>query len=53
VGATFCHSSLWRHVKVMKLERNERLDCTPESEAFASWLLDVGSGHGLLNHIAS
>jgi hypothetical protein len=47
VGATFCRSSLWRHIKVMKLERNERLDRTPESEAFASWLLDVGSGRGL------
>jgi hypothetical protein len=32
----------------MKLERNEQPDHTPESEAFASWLIDVGSGCGLL-----
>ena len=31
----------------MKLEKNEQLDQTPESELFASWLLEVGSGHGL------
>ena len=47
VGATFCRSSLWQHIQVLKLEKNERLDRTPESEAFASWLLDVGSGHNL------
>jgi hypothetical protein len=47
VGATLCRSRLWRHVQVMRLEKNERLDRTPESEAFAAWLLDVGSGRGL------
>jgi hypothetical protein len=47
VGATLCQSRLWHHIQVLKLEKNERLDRTPESEAFASWLLDVGSGHGL------
>ena len=47
VGATLCQSHLWRHIQVMKLEKNERLDRTPESEAFATWLLDVGSGRGL------
>ena len=47
VGATFCRSGLWKHIQVLKLEKNERLDQTPESELFASWLLEVGSGHGL------
>jgi hypothetical protein len=47
VGATFCRSSLWQHIQVLKLEKNEWLDQTPESELFASWLLEVGSGHGL------
>jgi hypothetical protein len=47
VGASFCRSNLWHHIQVLKLQKNERLDRTPESEAFASWLLEVGSGRGL------
>ena len=48
VAATLCRSTtLWRHIKVMRLNKNERLDRTPESEAFAAWLLEVGSGQGL------
>ena len=47
VGATLCCSRLWQHIQVLKLEKNERLDRTPESEAFASWLLEVGRGYNL------
>ena len=40
---------IWRHTKVLHLRKNMRLDRTPESEAFAKWLLDVGSGKNVDN----
>ena len=47
VNASLCKSRLWRHVQVLHLTTNMRLDRTPESEAFAQWLLKVGAGHDL------
>ena len=40
-------SHLWRHIEVLHLTQNMRLDRTPQSEAFAQWLLKVGSGSEL------
>ena len=42
VDAALCRSVLWRNIKVMHLTQNMRLDQTPESAAFANWLLDIG-----------
>ena len=42
--ASFKNSKLWRHVKVHYLHENMRLDRTPQSDAFAQYLLDVGAG---------
>ena len=44
IGASICRSSLWQKVQVLRLHRNQRLESTPDSSRFASWLLEVGSG---------
>ena len=44
VNASIKKSFLWNHTKVFHLKQNMRLDRTPESEAFAAWLLEVGAG---------
>jgi hypothetical protein len=44
VNASIKKSFLWDHIEVLHLKRNMRLDRTPESEAFAAWLLEVGAG---------
>jgi hypothetical protein len=47
VNASIKRSSLWEHIQVLHLTQNMRLDRTPESDAFAAWLLEVGAGRGL------
>jgi len=47
VNASLRRSMLWRDIEVCHLTKNMRLDRTPESEAFAEWLLKVGSGSNL------
>ena len=47
VNASLDKSRLWRHVHVLHLTHNMCLDCTPESDAFAQWLLTVGAGSPL------
>jgi hypothetical protein len=47
VGASFCRSDLWGAVDVHYLTQNMRLDRTPESDAHATWLLDIGAGKDL------
>ena len=49
IGASMCRSSLWKKVHVLRLHRNQRLEHTPDSCRFASWLLDIGSGGQLRN----
>jgi hypothetical protein len=44
VSASICRSNLWSNVKVHYLKQNMRLERSAESDAFASWLLKVGSG---------
>jgi PIF1-like helicase len=51
VQASLCKSArLWRHIKVYHLTQNMRLEQSPESDAFAKWLLDVGAGKNLNNN---
>lgn len=47
VNASLKRSSLWNNIHLYHLKQNMRLDRTPESDAFADWLLDVGAGNGL------
>jgi hypothetical protein len=47
VNASLRKSRLWRHIKVLHLKQNMRLDQTPDSIAFAKWLLKVGGGSDL------
>ena len=47
VNASLCKSRLWRHIEVLHLTQNMRLDRTPQSDAFAQWLLKVGAGSDL------
>ena len=47
VNASLRKSRIWRHVEVLHLTQNMRLDNTPESNAFAQWLLKVGAGSHL------
>ena len=47
VAASLCMSKLWSRIQVYHLTQNMRLDRTPESDAFAAWLLDVGAGKNL------
>ena len=44
VGASIARSNLWRDMDVLYLTQNMRLDRTPESEAHAAWLLEIGAG---------
>ena len=45
VGACMCKSTLWRHISVLHLHQNMRLDTQIEEEAnFARWQLEVGHG---------
>src|SRR6202042_753722 len=47
VDASLRRSRLWQHVEVLHLKQNMCLDRTPESEAFAEWLLKVSAGSDL------
>jgi len=47
VRASLCKSKLWRDIHLHHLTQNMRLDRTPESDAFAQWLLDVGAGKNI------
>ena len=47
VDASLCRSRLWEHIEVLHLKKNMRLEQTPESVAFAEWLLKVGAGSDL------
>ena len=47
VNASLKRSSLWNNIHLYHLKQNMRLDRTPDSDAFADWLLDVGAGRGL------
>jgi hypothetical protein len=48
VGASIQRSPLWRHVKVLHLTQNMRVDPQdPQSAQFAQWLCDVGQGNNL------
>jgi len=47
VSASLCRSYLWQTTTLLHLQQNMRLDRTPESDAFAQWLLGVGAGHQL------
>jgi PIF1-like helicase len=47
VNASIKCSALWNHIRLLHLKQNMCLDRTPESNAFAAWLLDVGAGRGL------
>jgi hypothetical protein len=44
VGASIARSILWNNMEVHSLTQNMRLDRTPESEAHAAWLLQIGAG---------
>jgi ATP-dependent DNA helicase PIF1 len=47
INASLRRSKLWRDVEICHLTQNMCLDHTPESKAFAEWLLKVGSGSNL------
>jgi hypothetical protein len=47
VNASLCKSRLWSDIEVLHLTENRRLDNSPESQAFAAWLLKVGGGSDL------
>jgi PIF1-like helicase len=47
VNASIKCSTLWNHIQILHLKQNMRLDRTPESDAFAAWLLQVGAGRDL------
>jgi PIF1-like helicase/Helitron helicase-like domain at N-terminus len=44
VSASICRSYLWQDITLLHLKQNMRLDRTPQSDAFAQWLLEVGAG---------
>jgi len=44
VSASLCHSYLWQTTTLLHLQQNMCLDRTPQSNAFAQWLLEVGAG---------
>ena len=46
VSASLLRSVLWMDIKVLKLTRNMRVASDPNAQAFSSWLLDIGHGHG-------
>ena len=47
INASLHKSRLWKYVEVLHLTKNMHLDNTPESNAFAQWLLKVGAGSHL------
>ena len=47
VNTSLCKLRLWRHIHVLHLTQNMRLDCTPESDALTQWLLTVSAGSPL------
>jgi hypothetical protein len=47
VNASLRRSRLWRNIHVLHLTQNMRLDRTPQSDAFAQWLLTVGAGQAI------
>jgi hypothetical protein len=48
IGATVQCSRLWNTVEVLRLTKNMHLDrADPDSQHFASWLLDVGHGRNM------
>jgi hypothetical protein len=47
VDASIRKSRLWSQMRVFNLKQNMRLEQSPESVAFAEWLLEVGEGRGL------
>ena len=44
VNASLCMSYLWRHMQVLKLRTNMRLQSGPKNEHYSQWLLDIGHG---------
>ena len=50
INASYKRSALWNKTHVFHLKQNMRLDRTPESDAFAAWLLEVGAGKGLTSN---
>ena len=44
IGASIRRSALWQHVTIYHLHENMRLDRTPENDAHAAWLLEIGAG---------
>jgi hypothetical protein len=47
INASIRKSRLWTHIQVFHLTQNMRLRRSPESAAFAQWLLEVGEGRNL------
>ena len=44
VSASLFCSPIWRHLRLLKLVRNMRVQDDPEERDFAQWLVDVGHG---------
>ena len=44
VSASLRRSGLWQHIEMHYLHQNMRLEQSPEMQAFANWLLNVGAG---------
>ena len=44
VNASIRRSRLWANIEVLHLTQNRCLEQTPESQAFAAWLLEVSDG---------
>jgi hypothetical protein len=44
VNTSLKRSALWSRIHLYHLKQNMQLDRTPESDAFAAWLLEVGAG---------
>jgi hypothetical protein len=42
VAASIQRSPLWKHMQVLRLTRNMRLEQSHENQEFAQWLLDIG-----------
>jgi PIF1-like helicase len=44
IAASIRRSTLWRHITIHHLHHNMWLDRTPENDAHAAWLLEIGAG---------
>ncbi|KAI9912933.1 hypothetical protein PsorP6_005348 [Peronosclerospora sorghi] len=44
VGASLMRSDLWRHVHVLRLNKNMPLRADPEASPYAEYILRVGDG---------